>query len=429
MENWLRAMELPESRVSPDIETYESVIQAWIRTGTQDGLMKAEALGNRLIEGTGASLQPRVQTFHPILSAWIYSSVDGAPEKVAEWLDRLDDLPDMVMDGRLLAAPIKVCIADQRRLLEPWKSCEKHLDASKTKDEVIKRAKQSSLCLAELVERLKHDSDFFLEADAFTLAIQAWYNASVLNAGDSSQGQYDFLLVEAQDIVRDFNDLIALLSSSAELPGRESRARQVRHLVESSPRVYSGAILCLRKCQELELESRPSNSHPQARQAVEKMFSRFTELRAMDPLTKNVENSRLPVAMIDQQYRKSSNDDCSDWMLYDDMFHYSSLPFLDKSLAETRIELLSQLFHLAEVSESLFEHDGDLVELCAGAAESLVYREMRESKPPSVGTSPEYINLLKEVRKTHLGKTYVILERLIRDLETNTKERARRMKN
>ncbi len=77
VEKWIIKMERisienGQTAEAPDIRTYEAVIQAWTKTGTEEGLLRAESWASRALE---ASLSdpffcPRLATFSLIVSAW-----------------------------------------------------------------------------------------------------------------------------------------------------------------------------------------------------------------------------------------------------------------------------------------------------------------------------------------------------------------------
>jgi hypothetical protein len=94
VESWVQSITAKDfgKDISPNIETYESAIQAWVRTGTLKGLQKAEEIAEFLVEDANSGLKPRLQTFHPIILAWLYSGAADGPARVDSWIIRLRDL-------------------------------------------------------------------------------------------------------------------------------------------------------------------------------------------------------------------------------------------------------------------------------------------------------------------------------------------------
>ena len=174
MESWLCDMEHSDSPCCPDTETYESVIQAWIRTGTLHGLQKAETLANRVFEPS-TSLQPRLQTLHPILSAWIYSGTKDGASKVAEWVDRCVRATDATMGGRLLGAKLLADVSFQKRQLELSNQVGSGGSSHRSTESgiVLERAQSCSRHLQGLVRKLvERKEQLYLDADFFYGVLQ-----------------------------------------------------------------------------------------------------------------------------------------------------------------------------------------------------------------------------------------------------------------
>ena len=90
---------------------YEATIQAWVRTGTLEGLLRAEACAQQLLAAASEKeLQPKLQCFFPILAAWAYSGEDSSNLK--RWIRRLESSGIAHNDGRL--APMFI-LANRRR--------------------------------------------------------------------------------------------------------------------------------------------------------------------------------------------------------------------------------------------------------------------------------------------------------------------------
>ena len=95
MENWVEIMS--SYGVEPNLQTYESLIQAWARCGTIDGIKKAESYGRKLLDGTLDRREPlRLETFYPIISALAYY---GSPEGPLECEKLIDDIDESQIPG------------------------------------------------------------------------------------------------------------------------------------------------------------------------------------------------------------------------------------------------------------------------------------------------------------------------------------------
>ncbi|EED89186.1 predicted protein [Thalassiosira pseudonana CCMP1335] len=75
--------------ITPNIDTYDAIIQAWIDTGSLDGLLRAEEWAKRAFisasEGSTVSTAPQLQTLRPIMAAWTYCGRDRGSGRVVSW--------------------------------------------------------------------------------------------------------------------------------------------------------------------------------------------------------------------------------------------------------------------------------------------------------------------------------------------------------
>jgi len=96
-EQWLHEMK-NTFQVSPNITTYESIIQTWTRTRTLSGLLKAEEYAVELVSPLSSAsrhtdlVRPRRDTFRPILMAWAASALPEGVTRVSDWIDTLEEL-------------------------------------------------------------------------------------------------------------------------------------------------------------------------------------------------------------------------------------------------------------------------------------------------------------------------------------------------
>ena len=84
--------------VKPDVVTFNSVINAWSKSGEKDAPIRAEALLQRmkdLAELTGdADVMPDVVSFNSAIDAWAKSGDTIAPHRAEQILQRMQDLHD-----------------------------------------------------------------------------------------------------------------------------------------------------------------------------------------------------------------------------------------------------------------------------------------------------------------------------------------------
>ena len=362
MESWLEEMEMSRGMFPPDIETYESVIQAWIRTGTFHGLIKAEALALRTFNSGMEGLQPRVQTLHPILSAWIYSGAEAGSAKVEEWADRLGMISGTLVDGRLLTAKLLADVSYQERQLDGTSPGQLLRGVH---DNMSERAKSCSRCLRELAQRLKFGKEnFHINADSFILALQAYNNVINLNMvmGTHAHSSLDYVLPEILAILDSYDELLVSLSADQEL-----RSDQFLHLMQFRTKVYSAALVGLNEYSQIEPSVR--NDH-RWQEVVDRAF-------------------RNPIGNILPRKKQSSVLECPDSnqnaeleqiFLFDDQFLYPSDVLLPPVLAETTADLFYHLLKYYEGGNVTDKDDESLVQLCVLASDNISHDEIPSAR-------------------------------------------------
>ena len=78
---------------TPNIRTYEAVVQAWAEVGVT-GVEKAEYWASKILEkaATNSFMKPRIETFTPIIACWACSGERSGVENVTKWIQKLDEL-------------------------------------------------------------------------------------------------------------------------------------------------------------------------------------------------------------------------------------------------------------------------------------------------------------------------------------------------
>ena len=398
MEDWSKMMESPTSMITPDIETYESVIQAWVRTGTEEGVRNAALLAERLLESS-TSPRPRQQTFHPVISAWLYV---GSPEKIAALVRRLDAAQDLAVDCRLRTSQLKAYLSQQRQISQSIRA-EKLSDYAGGGNLSLNAANLCARGLQELIDSCMRERDFFLEPAAFIVTLQAWHNAILMHAGGGDDNRREFPISEVLNVVEQFEGLIATLSG---MSGDSLKTHQARHLVSAAPKVYAGVILCLNDYGKLD-------SGDPLHGVVERGIHKSQEFRAIlsQMAIRNEHDASNSILAV-------SADDVCDQLLYDDLISYPTLPLLDPAFVGTRMKSLSQFFHPGQGISARVGKDTELIRLCVKAIQNFLEekagvarRDSAESKSP--------IDLLENLSSTPVYRNNGLLGRLVRGLKTD----------
>ena len=274
-ERWVLHMEelgKDNDQFSPTIQSYESVVQAWARTGTYQGLLRAEQWAQRAIEaaslGDGISqIQPRLQTFHPILASWAYC---GWPERVQQWSDTLHELSSndksmagVTPDGRIQEALI---VAWQKRLeLSPSSSSSDEPASPQSRLATsVEVANACMACLEHLCAQAKNqvgdrnDLRIAFDASSVERVIGAWADvahcaaATSIGNGLETTNEDDpsatptHALMEMLRAVELVNEVIDLYRSTP-TDGLDEKASEkyqyhMNHLMSKTPQMYAKAI-------------------------------------------------------------------------------------------------------------------------------------------------------------------------------------------
>eukprot|EP00554_Chaetoceros_debilis_P000986 CAMPEP_0194082978 /NCGR_PEP_ID=MMETSP0149-20130528/8349_1 /TAXON_ID=122233 /ORGANISM="Chaetoceros debilis, Strain MM31A-1" /LENGTH=1432 /DNA_ID=CAMNT_0038765265 /DNA_START=125 /DNA_END=4419 /DNA_ORIENTATION=+ len=183
-----RCQEEDEMQSAPDIHTLEAVIQAWIRTGSEEGIRNAEKWAIDASEGkTHLLITPRLETFYPILLAWSVAGSADAPFNIKSLLNKMDELGERIPELRPSS--------DLRSLLiNAWK---KHQDDNvgnpKAILDIAEESTEYLISLAESAEDLKS-----LGGEVFEMVIDMWGATTYNSAEEQSRIQSQLLAVVNQ---------------------------------------------------------------------------------------------------------------------------------------------------------------------------------------------------------------------------------------
>lgn len=296
MEAWLDEMrDSSDRRIKPDIETYEAIIQGWIRTATRRGLDRAHAIAQGLLDRPGATPPPRLQTFRPLVIAWALSSEPDAPLKVQELLDSIcaagENAPDLLPDVRMYQYLITSHVRTQSTLLE--KAASSVLDSSDY-ETIVSAANAVNRILNELrVKALASDFDGFLEITPFEQAACAWRNAALASIAAKSESEnldsvgdpsaFEGSIRSMIGVRQLFDETLQTMKSN-EVQGHlvvgsqatQKLSPQLMHLLRFAHRVHSIVIVSLMK---IDTKLRVARAH--ARSSTQLLARHLTEVDSM----------------------------------------------------------------------------------------------------------------------------------------------------
>ena len=359
MEEWLQDMDSEKtgSMVRPSIETYEAVIQAWVRTGSEEGVRRAEALIEQAFEKLRErSEKLRAQTFHPILAAWSFSGTRAGAEKVVHWLDRMSaHVGKGEVDSRLQVTPIIAHVTLQRRLLDSIKDleCDQVEARNKIRSDILESARSATKHLRMLMDDLiVHNDGVLLDAGAFSLTIRSWYNVALANCKEDSLEQVDLAVEEIFRIAQDLELFVSQTKEKSRISERSAPRRQLDHLVEHTPEVFSGILFDLR---EIDVYTQGStHDNVTSRSYFQRFVEKFEKIvRVCEELQLLRNDLRSPAIWENSSLSKPNNELFpDDTIIYEDLF---SIPY--KGLLNHKLQPLETTdlykFILKSLNESI----------------------------------------------------------------------------
>ena len=238
MEEWVKEMSLDNDLLRPNIATIEALIHAWTKTGTKDGIEKAETWASSTLAEASAGLegaiQPSLQTFHPILAFYAFT---GEPAKLKNWIDRLKTVGGSCNpDSRLRDLEITARMHALRRGLR------KELEQPSGAD-LTEHAEGRSTLLRNLVSDVvkfhegKSSEPLFLDAVAFVETVKAWGHLSCFRR--ESGDDFEYCLHQALQVQKLFESAIHDIATiNTEHICSDYTARQLAHLRFMAPQLY-----------------------------------------------------------------------------------------------------------------------------------------------------------------------------------------------
>lgn len=326
MEAWLDMMEAESAsnvRMAPDIETYEAVIQGWLRSASRVGLDRAESVAMRLIApGGSGTVKPRLQTFHPLIAAWHHSRDHRSPTKTIEWVKRWEEISFIDgtrLDSRLAGIYMIALLKEQGEL---HRKQESSTSSGPLKADITAAAVDCSRILnAEfkcfergLVVGSTHGPP--LDVILFVHTIRAWENAASCVDVDEAE-MIDRARSEIIDVFALFESMVQMTvasetSSRGILPGDLNLSIQLDHIVMNSHIFFSRLLLAL------TTGDRGPDS-PLILLLIEKMARTIGEFDEIESMCSTVE----PIARVETDYPSSAATTPIGKRIYhDDHFDY-----------------------------------------------------------------------------------------------------------
>jgi hypothetical protein len=245
----------------PNIETYEALIQAWLRTATRKGLVEADLLFHGLTNDETVTV--RVQTLHPLLASWFHSNEPDRWSKISRIIKRWEalSLEQRGLDPRIVELKIAAVLG-------------KLPNETKTQHEAMKAAKEvTSLALSFMSLSNKNKSSHYV----VERAIGAWEDVAEMNDGRLN----DEILTHVEGLLNAYEDIARKATSSIlatpDRPTSEGEdAVRLQNICKSSPLVYGSLVRVLTKVNQNALSTYDDRR-------VSALFSRTT--RSLGELT------------------------------------------------------------------------------------------------------------------------------------------------
>lgn len=382
MHAWLEEMANIGGMVSPNIETYEAVIQAYVRTGSLDGVQQAEHLLESLLNTRthDESKAPRLQTFHPIIGAWAHSGHKQGSQKVAKWIDRLLSLSKGIEQSRefesnIREAPLLATVKGVENLLRS-----KEAFTDQEIDDMVDTALGCSIHLTDLCSNCgsnTHSLDYMRPVDPhlFSLVMRVWGQLGIHILNRSNPGEnLGLCLAKMMETTEEYEGLI--------LKVRSGNERQARHLAGSAHSIYSLFLSTLSAARSFQLPMESDWRLEKHIGVLERWIRRVQEFGHLR--RSNKVPSELPIEQI-----------------YGDMYSYLDRVTLPEGCVESQGEFLMQILQCLRenvLDPSMSPRRGDMVRLCILVADAMAVAE-----PPSSTDNTRRFSFvlgLKEVIKT-----------------------------
>jgi hypothetical protein len=404
MEKWIEMMTMTigdYSDVPRNIETYESIIQAWVRSGNLEGLRRAEGYAMKLCNGDYFGIEPRVHTFYPILSAWTYSGAIEGPNNVQSWIKRLKkislDWNSFPSFSRLLmlseGAVQKQLLRDSKGEMGGVKKVEKRLFNS---------AIHCDQLLQKLLLQHKLGNDTRpVPLDLFLLAIQAWNNAAGSVSCRRTTVELEHCVEGTERTVNAFEELLLFLSMSS-IPSHRS---QLASLIDHAPALYGAHLATIKslnkKANHMNSEENSLLNIQLHLSHIEKLVRRSEEYRLF--VVNNLGLDRAETSL--ERCKRDSFPFASDTLL--------EIPILDGWLdcICLALDVIEDHYDAVARNESYF------IRLCLLIARTLETSHEQSSIEKTNRLKNRVINLLEKFKNENMIDRKVLIDRVIQALD------------
>lgn len=260
MEKWIDIMK--ENGVPPDIETYEALMQCWLRTCTRVGLDRAHSIANELLDGIHDGVLPRLLTFRPLTTCWLFSLDPEAADKIELLIGRMEALsssiPQLLPDNRLYAALLGAYKNEGIRQVQKGSvsSVEALVDVGNKCNSILRNLHErfrSSISNGE-------PPDVFFDVVHFVDAAGMWQTVAEACLMKKTEDKTETLahsLKEMVGVIDFYDDLIQQLMREESTDGIGLRLKreysfQLKHLLSRSGALYSSCIIGIKKLSMLQ---------------------------------------------------------------------------------------------------------------------------------------------------------------------------------
>jgi hypothetical protein len=280
IERWVQFIEseaVNNEAALPTIETYEALIQAWVRTGTREGLQRAEDVAHDLLSSKMNSFRtrPRLQTFHPIFSACLFSRDDKLISyRIPYWIRRLEskEIETLQPDGRIYST-----LCNQYLLMQQPQSA-------------LRLRRRATVCegllskLQDSIENGGADMDLY-NYSMYLDVTKLW--CSVVKASamtNRKKGCGDRALNRLENVMLSYEEAVALIAKAeAPLYGAQRNSKrpllqEFERIVSLAPHIYLNYLTSLREVRNAAGVGKLGELNSRHVLAIERIVRRVGEL-------------------------------------------------------------------------------------------------------------------------------------------------------
>jgi hypothetical protein len=208
--------------------------------------------------------------------------------------------------------------------------------------------------LDAMIQDLESSDDFFIEADIFKLALQAWYNVGQACSRMGDLNGAVEALSSTQNTIRMFDNLIQCLYNS----DSEGSLSQLLHLLDSSPEIYSAAFSAVKEFDQNQAarvsENRDVSHLMNHLSSLEQSIRRSEEFRLCTEKTRAKARALSPEQPVDNTGYRG---------VYKDLFSFSSETSVQDNLSVTWLGFYIDIIQALEASKIVPEKENDVARI------------------------------------------------------------------